>query len=325
MEIYTGHQYAAIRLPDDRAAVIPNSFMLGETNIGSEDVIASDSIVTLAQENGFLKNTNGVINLRLTYSEEEKNSNTIRIWGGQKLLGGTVPEDAYKTEYTLLFRPRAKISVKNVMNTLRSRYEGTKYSLDMPGNKYVRAIGTSRQEECHILQIRPDMDKDTGCIEWLCLGNCEFAPFVPYYAAALTDVPYMMKVDSTDYAESSAYWNSRALSTICAQNRSLYGNKVKEFMSEYEDNLIKSVSKSDAKMKTALNKNTMANKLCYDNTYDSFNKQRDMYRQVIKFIATYEGEDEDQDNECKFEPTLKPEMDEYVSYTTSLPTIVTID
>ena len=53
MEIYTGHQYAAIKLPDDMAAVIPNAYMLGEIDIESKDVIVSENLVKLAKDKNF--------------------------------------------------------------------------------------------------------------------------------------------------------------------------------------------------------------------------------------------------------------------------------
>ena len=323
MEIYTGHQYAAIRLPDDKAAVIPNAYMLNEVDLSSRDVIASADLEKLPRENGFRQPKTGIMNLRDTYAEEKKDQNSIRIWGGSRILNRVMWEDPYKSEYELLFKPTAKISVKDVMNVCRSRYEGTGYSLDEPGNKYIRAIGTSRQEECHVLQIRPTMDIKSGCIEWLCLGNAEFAPFVPYYAAAITDIPYMYGIDAPGYDESSAFWNSRGLSTLCAMNRGLYGNSIKSFFSSYEDDLIKNIAASDKIMLAAADKTAAANKLCYDYAYDSFNKQREMYRKLMRFLAKYEGEDEDRNNTYKFEIDMKPEMDDFVGHVTSLPAVIT--
>lgn len=325
MEIYTGHQYAAIKLPDDKAAVIPNTFMLDDIDLDSNDTIKSEQLTSLPEEKGFLSETNGKINLRKTYSIEEKEQNSIRIWGGHKMLRDNVWKDPYEKDHPLLFSPKQKISVKDVMNTFRYRYEDTEYSLDKPENKYVRAIGTSRQEECNILQIRPNMDTATGCIEWLCLGNCEFAPFVPYYAAALTDTPIMCKIDAFLYNERSAYWNSRGLSVICALNRELYGNKVKEFFGRYENSLIADVTNADRQMTAASDKTAMANKLCYDYTYDVFGKQRKMYRNVMKFLAQYEGEDEFEDNEYTFKIDLTAQKDSFSAHTTGLSPIITIN
>lgn len=323
MEIYTGHQYAAIKLPDDKAAVIPNAFMLGEIDVNSEDVIVSENLVSLAKQKGFLKETNGKINLRETYAEPEKDSNSIRIWGGKRLLYGNVEADPYKTKYELLFEPSKKISVKDVMNVTRSRYEGTKYHVDAPGNKYIRPIGTSRQEECHLLQIRPSQPEEISGVMWLCLANSEFTAYVPYYATYLTDTPPMCKLDSVEFNEGSMYWAVRSLSTIAALDRMKYGRAIKAFYDEYENNLISYLSEMDKEMTRSTMKSKTADELCRRLTYDAYNKTREVYRQLIKFIAEYEGEDEFKDNDLKFEIDLSTAIDEFVPYTTDLPTVVT--
>ncbi len=323
MEIYTGHQYAAIKLPEDMAAVIPNSYMLGEIDVNSPDVIVSKNLVELAERNDFIVKTNGKINLRKTYSEKEKDSNSIRIWGGQRLLYGNVGSDPYKTEHTLLFKPSEKITVKDVMNVTRTRYEGTKYCLDIPGNKYIRSIATARQEECHILQIRPDMPMETACVAWICLANAEFAPYIPYYASAMTDTPYICKLDAGEYSPYSMYWSNRSLATICAQNRTLYGNDIKAFYDEYENALIENLSKTDKIMTESKVKTQTANDFALNATYDAYNKSCSLYGELIKFIAAHEGADETKGNKLEFEIQLKPEVEEIPSYTTSRPTIVT--
>ena len=323
MEIYTGHQYAAIKLPDDMAAVIPNAYMLGEIDIDSPDVIISKDLVNLAESKGFLKKTNGKINLRQTYAEAEKDSNSIRIWGGRRLLYGNIEKDPYKTEHTLLFKPSQKITVKDVMDVTRTRYEGTKYSLDLPGNKYVRAIGTARQEECHILQIRPDMPKELACIEWLCLANAEFSPYLPYYATAITDTPVMCKLDAPEYDDLSMYWASRSLATISALNRSLYGDKIKSFYDAYELSLIEYVKETDKLMSESVIKTKTANDICYNVTYDAYNKAKALYAELIKFIAAYEGEDEFTNNKLKFEIKLVPTVEKVASHTISDQPIIT--
>lgn len=323
MEIYTGHQYAAIKLPDDMAAVIPNAYMLGEIDVDSSDVIVSKDLVELAQKNQFLEKTNGKINLRLTYSVPNKDTNSIRIWGGQRLLHGTVGEDPYKTEHTLLFKPSKKITVKEVMDVTRTRYENTKYCLDIPGNKYIRAISTARQEECHILQIRPDLPQETACVMWLCLGNAEFAPYLPYYASAITQTPEICTHDTPGYSESSMYWANRSLSTISALNRMLYGNKIKEFYSEYEKALIENMPVLDAQMAESITKSHTANVICRNVAYDGFNKSKALYAELIEFIALYEGEDETKGNNPIFEIKLKPVVEPIPAYAVSSQTTIT--
>ena len=221
-----------------------------------------------------------------------------------------------------MYSPAKKIAVKDVMNAMRYRYEDTKYNPSAPGNKYVRTIGTAIQEECHILQIRPDMDREMSCVEWLCRGNCEFEPFVPYYASAITDTPYIAKVDAPQYSPDSMYWASRSLSALAAQNRSLYGHKIKTFMSEYEDQLIKGLADNDKAMSRTKEKNTLANKLCADSAYAVYNMQRAVYSRLVTFLAEYEGEEEEKGNKLQFE--LKLKQPKAAAAYAALPDIVTL-
>lgn len=325
MEIYTGHQYAAIRLPEDKAAVIANAYMLGETDINSEDVIASKELVSFARRNRILKEKNGRINLRETYAEPEKDSNTVRLWGGRKLLHGSVGTDPFKANYELLFTPSEKISVKDVMSVTRYRYEDTEYNVNFDKNKYVRAIGTARQEECHILQLRPEADIETSCIEWLCMGNSEFTAFVPYYAAALTETPLLCSLDAPKYNQYSLYWACRGLSTLCGMNRRLYGNTVRGFFDEYENNLIDHVAEMDAEMAKASDRSKTANALCAELVCDIYGKSSAMYREVLSFLAQYEGEDEFKDNTYSFAPELSAEIESRDAHTPPLPVVITAE
>lgn len=323
MEIYTGHQYVAIKLPDDKAAVIPNAYMLGKVDISSPNVIASGDIIKLARKAGTLVEKDGKIDLRASYAEGKKNSNTIRIWGGRRLLHGEIEANPYDTEYALFFEPTEKISVKDVMDASRTRYEGTRYSLDFDNNKYLRGISTSRQEECHILQIRPDMPTEIANVMWLCLSNAEFAPYVPYYASAITETPTICTLDPKEYNTLSMYWASRSLNTLCAQNRDLYGYTVKSYFSAYEKNLISYLEEMDKEMSVSSASSVTANELCRERAYDAYGKTRDIFNQVIEFLAIYEGEDEEPDNKLKFEIDIPATVDEIPAYAVSDTTVLT--
>ena len=209
------------------------------------------------------------------------------------------------------------------MNVTSTRYEGTKYCLDIPGNKYNRGIATARQEECHILQIRPDMPIEISCVEWLCLANAEFAPYLPYYAVAMTDTPEVCKVDSVEYSPYSMYWSNRSLATVSAQNRSVFGNKIKAFYDEYENNVIENLAINDKEMLNSKTKSHTANVLARNVTYDAYNKSQTLFSELIKFMATYEGEDETKGNNPQFEIKLKPTVERIPSYVTNAPTVVT--
>ena len=88
MEIVSGHQYAAIKLPEDQVAAIPNMMLLGTVDVtDTENVIASEGLVSLAEENGFLKTEDGMIHVTQTYGAENPGKGQLtRLWQGDILL-----------------------------------------------------------------------------------------------------------------------------------------------------------------------------------------------------------------------------------------------
>ena len=55
METYTGHQYAAVKMPRDCVAVFGNEFMLGDIEEGYEETIVSPELYSLPEEKGFAR------------------------------------------------------------------------------------------------------------------------------------------------------------------------------------------------------------------------------------------------------------------------------
>lgn len=308
MEIYTGHQYAAVKLPEDKAAVMANAFMLGEIDTSSPEVIVSKEIERLPAREGFLKKTNGRINLRETYAEPEKSSNSIRIWGGRKLMHGTIPENPDEVSYELLFTPSQKINISEVMELTRYRYEDTPYNTNLEENRLIRAIGTSRQEECHILQIRPNMSVAAGCLEWLCMSNAEFAPYIPYYGAAITDTAEVSKADYSEYNPGSMYWANRSLNMLCAFNRDAFGKDVRSFYADYQKKLINYLKSSDQLMAVSNSKSETANEICLLLTNDAYSKATEIYKKLFLFAAEYEGKAEFDGNDAAFSVNMSSDI-----------------
>lgn len=68
IEIYTGHQWLAIKLPQDKVAVIPNAAVIGCADIEDhENVLASPTLWSLAETNHFLVKSDGKPHAAMTY------------------------------------------------------------------------------------------------------------------------------------------------------------------------------------------------------------------------------------------------------------------
>ncbi len=96
MEIVSGHQYAAIKLPPDKISVNPNIMLLGEIDVNdTENVIVSKDLVKTAEENGFLRTgENGKFHVSKSYAEPNSgNGQYSRYYQGVYYVN---PEEAEK-------------------------------------------------------------------------------------------------------------------------------------------------------------------------------------------------------------------------------------
>ena len=301
MEILSGHQYVAVKMPEDKIAVIPNNYMLNTVDVTSPDVIASPNLVSLAADNGFLVEEDGMINIRKTYSAGYKDAGTYRLWGGQKFLSPSRTVTPNDENYDLFFEPDHKITLSEIMEVQRYRYEDTEYNVNEEKNKNIRSIGVASQAECHVLQIRPDMPVGAAGIEWLCLGNSEFSVFLPFYATLMTETAEVFKQNDIVFNNKSAFWNFRGLATLCALDRERYGSQVRTFWKSYEENMIAKVPFMDEQLKTLLqsdpkNAAEAANLNARIIGDDASAKAETIYNDLMTFIADEEGKKEKGEN-----------------------------
>ena len=183
VELYGGHQYAAVKMPKDKVAVFGNEFSL-EYLSDYEDSITSPDLTNLAEKNGFaVKGKNGEINLFESYAGTKINNDTahMRTWEGHRLLNPSKYSSNYNHNemYPLTFTPDKKVSLEDVAHVLRDRYEGTQYSPDEAGKNDSRAIGSDETLSAHIIQIFPNLPPEMSCISWVSSGPPVYGVFVP--------------------------------------------------------------------------------------------------------------------------------------------------
>lgn len=294
MEILSGHQWAAVKVPDDMYAVIPNAFMLGYIDLNDkENVMASKDVINMPTKHGLLKNHEGQFHLALTYGETMTEGNRLRAWGGQQFFSPSqnIPLDT--PAFDLFMKADDKISVDEVMDLQRYRYEGTENDVNLPENKGKRAIGTENQAECHIIQMKEEYPTEVGGLMWMAMGNAEHSVYLPTFAG-ITDTHEAYKVQGVNYNPASAYWTFRGLSTLAELDRTNYGAGVRDYWKQYELNLIKTQEEIDAKA-VALAKTDKKAAAAYmtekgiSAADDAIAKASEMHSQLYTFVAKHGG------------------------------------
>lgn len=277
MEILSGHQYCAIKMPEDKAAIIPNCLVLGDIDVTDNDVIASDDIISTAVEGEIYHESltepenENALNIKLTYGGEKYSSgNADRIRAGKYILTGEDNTAIYTDEYQDIFFdiPSKEVTVEKLYQLAGTQYEeyeanGINFEdgrKDASGEKIrddIRVIGTNRSQECHILQIRSDMPAELATVEWLSMSSAAYSPMVPFYGALLTDVaePYKLAEKTQENNPASAYGVFKAMDTFSRKNVNTVGEKVKDFYKGYVNKLEADQKTVDAQMMEVYNSN----------------------------------------------------------------------
>ena len=242
MELLSGHQWAAVKVPDDVYAVVPNCFMLGAIDLAdSENVLASPAVLSMPEEKGFLQTWNGQPHLALTYGAPLADGNRVRAWGGRHFFSPSTAV-AYESDvFELFMKPDEKISLQDAMALMRYRYEDTAYDANL--NPDIRAIGTERTCEAHIYQFIDGVPT----LQWQAMGNPEHSVFLPAFAG-LSETPAAYQVPGTAYRPDAAYWTFRAPAALAELDRVNYGAGVRAYWAAYEAKLIAAQDGINAQM-----------------------------------------------------------------------------
>lgn len=250
VEMYTGHEYAAVKLPDDKVCVFGNEYNL-EYLSDYETSIVSKNLLSLPKKNGFaVYGKNHEMNLKKTYAAETTNYCHMRTWIGHKELAPSEYGD-YKIDdtYQLAFTPKKKVSLQDAMAIMRNRFEGTKYSPDETGRYDMRVIGTDTALSVHILQIYPDLPAEMSCVTWESTGPAIYGTFVPVsnYETAINS-SYGLNQPAKDVRKYESdiypYYTFKELNTLCLEDVNVYGAPVREYWNKAETNMIKAMKKA---------------------------------------------------------------------------------
>ena len=241
VEIYGGHHYCAMKMPDDKVAVFGNQNMIGlvDPNATPEDgYIYSDGLFELIDQLGLAVKEGELYHLAKSVTNNTRTDNSnMRNWGGMTILAPSLA-GAYDSDefYSLFYSPDEKVSVLDVMDIYRNRYEGTELDVNLPGNEGNRVIGTPNSSQIHILQTFPDWPAESAAINWICLGNTEHSVFIPFFSG-ITDTAAAYKVDGDTYDASGAYWKFKRIDTLAELDRSLYSESVRKFWKFQEEDM----------------------------------------------------------------------------------------
>jgi len=221
-ETASGHHWLSQRIPDDCFFVSANQGRFQTADMEDPmNVMSSPGLVAFAAAHGLYDPQSGPFNFFRAYVRDIENDKTynyprvrelLRIYSGLE----------YRSEdglYPVFVKPKKKISVRDVAQGLRNRYEGTAhdpYQHRNPKEPY-RPISVIRTTVSHITQSRPDLPGDLAAVQYIALGMTALSAYIPFYQG-LTDIPREYGV-ATDKADNvSVFWKYRKLQALVMQD-----------------------------------------------------------------------------------------------------------
>ncbi len=214
-----GHHWAAVRIPDDAYVIAPNRFNIDWFNFDSDATLCSADLKTLIDTNHLNPDRQGY-NLRHIFGSatpKDTRYNNPRAWFGQKYLTPDVDQSPIDQDLPFICHANRLISVEDVKFIESSHYQNTPYDVYGTGSdadkKRFRPIGINRNQELHILQIRPDQPDALKGVHWLAFGPNTFNAVVPFYANA-SDTPAAYRDTTTEFDPTNMYWLSYLMATF---------------------------------------------------------------------------------------------------------------
>ncbi|MBL7574590.1 Dipeptidase [Peptoniphilus asaccharolyticus DSM 20463] len=250
MEIYSGHQYVAIKYPADKFSVFPNAFWLGGVDLNDkENVIASKDIVKVAKDaKTYTETKDGLMDLAASYAPKKlRESNRSRMWSGVHSLdpNSKIKYDAERFELMNdLSKDSEKIDIKDVLAFTRNRFEGTDFKasenrkLLKESREHKYPVGNINTMQSHIFQIKPNFPKEAPGIMWLTPGSPLNIPYIPIFAD-INDATAQYKNDAPTYDDNSLYWVGSSVNDLVTSNRDALGVPTREKVLALEDKFMK--------------------------------------------------------------------------------------
>ena len=306
MEILSGHQYVAVKVPEDKYAVFANTYYLGHVDLNdTENVIASKDVEKVAKESGNYKtDKDGNFHIAKSYGPEKyAEGDRSRTYAGITLLDPdskvTYEDDEYE-----LFRsptdPNKKYTLEDAFALQRNRFEhlngrfvpddqiGVKKQGDDGSNDTVRkdqykyALGNENVIDAHVYQINPNLPKSFGGTVWIGMGPSRNTPYVPFYGN-VKDTYEAFKPQTATYDPNSWYWTVWHIDQMAIHNQDLFGKSIQNHWKALEEQLIIEQKVSDAKY-AALKADEAAAKAVEDKvTEDALARSERLFKQFKQY------------------------------------------
>jgi dipeptidase len=243
LSVVNGKHWVACRVPDDKTAVIPNYYTIGEVDLSdTANCLASPDLIEYAVKRGWYDpSDNRPFSFRLAYSAPKPLaavSNIARHWQGINLL--SAHHYALNDTMPFAFRPKEKITKEDLFAVLSSHYENTGldpgYAIHPdPHKNDTMRICSGRNQYGFVALLRDNMPVAVGAVMWLAPQHPCMQPFIPWYCG-IQSVPAAYSDHDAGYALAHHYDTAREMMFPCGHAYCTFLDYARKINAAYSGN-----------------------------------------------------------------------------------------
>lgn len=190
LSVVNGKHWVAQRVPDDKIAVIPNYYTIGEIDLSDTiNFLGSSDIIEYAVNQGwYAPSQDGSFHFAKAYSRPgslNHPGNINRMWRGVNLVSGD--DFDLNSEFPFAVKPKEKVSIQNIMMVLRDHYEGTEldkslYNLGSPYGMNGPTICAQSTQYSFVAHLRNWLPVNIGSVMWIAPYRPDVQAYSPWYS-----------------------------------------------------------------------------------------------------------------------------------------------
>lgn len=220
LEAATGHLWVAARLPDDSYFASANQARLEAFAPGDPDWMGARNLIDWCVRHRLYDPKKGAFNYAGVFARNDAHdvkTNRPRVWQVQRRLTPSVKRELQGAKPLPVFaRPDRKVALREVFGVLGDHYEHTAfdpYAQGADGDRALRPVSVFSTYESHVLEVRPGLPAEIGCVMHLAMGMSALSLYVPFYQG-FTEIPKAYATGSDKADAASAYWRFRRVQTL---------------------------------------------------------------------------------------------------------------
>jgi len=218
LEAGGGHFWAAVRVPDTAYLAVANGYRIGRIDFNDPaNFITSPRMPDDLVQKGLWSPDEGPFCFRKVFGGKRRESprkyyDTRRVWRVQSVLSRSLRLPPHQTDPALFLEPDRPVSLSDLKDIMRDRYEGTAFYRC----EKERKIGSFSTVHSTVIALPGEAAGKNPPVIWTALSTPLISPYLPFVPGSYP-IPPPYRTATEQYDSGSAFWTFRKLALLFQQ------------------------------------------------------------------------------------------------------------